>query len=381
MAHGTEQHVKKFSQGEIIVQEGNPGNEMYIVTAGDVGVYKNYGEPNELFVATLEKGNFFGEMSLFLNQDRTATVVALTDVTSLVVVQKNALDVFVGQIDIVYSMLGELCRRVDNLNNNYIEVHNKLCELAVKTPPSKGSSLFPPKHGGYTLPGCGNTSDCLYTDARVCPVCGTSFTHLTVMGSRLRRSGTDRDMRVRYENVEPMHSYVVSCPHCLYSAPMPQFSSASRRSLTAINKELAAYRAEVDIKTGNDRDTFTVFAGYYLALICAPICFDEPQKITADLWRKLSYLYTDCGDNEMSLYAAGMALQEYEHVYQYFRTSDQQTQQVCYILGDLYEKLGRYEDAREFFFKTKAAPGGTPVMKFEADKRLEEVRETIKNKK
>jgi hypothetical protein len=134
----------------------------------------------------------------------------------------------------------------------------------------------------------------------------------------------------------------------------------------------------LEIKTGEARDTFTVFAGYYLAFICLPICFDSYQSIAAELWKKLAALYKDCGDDDMYLYASENALREYDYVYRNFNLSENQIQQVCYILGDLYERLNDDTRAREYFFMAKTNRAGTHIMKIEAEKRLEEIKKKIK---
>jgi hypothetical protein len=194
----------------------------------------------------------------------------------------------------------------------------------------------------------------------------------------LRREGTEKDLRVRYKDIEPMYYDIISCPACLYSAPAHLFSNAPRKFYEKINQELSGYKSELAIKTGEARDTFTVFAGYYLAFICLPICFDSYQTITAELWKKLAAIYKDCGDTEMYLYASQNALREYDYVYRHFNLSAGRLQQACYILGDLYERANDYPNAREYFFMAKSNRDGTNVMKIEADKRLEEIKQRIK---
>ena len=80
--------VKK---GAAIVTEGESGDCMYLIQSGTVGVYTklmldHHGSPPEAFdadeqlhLATLQDGDFFGEQALITNQRRNATVIALTD--------------------------------------------------------------------------------------------------------------------------------------------------------------------------------------------------------------------------------------------------------------------------------------------------------------
>lgn len=71
-----------FKAGSVIFQEGDYGAAMYIITSGQVEVStKRFNE--KVVLATLSKGAIFGEMALLDQPYRSATVVALTDVSCL----------------------------------------------------------------------------------------------------------------------------------------------------------------------------------------------------------------------------------------------------------------------------------------------------------
>ena len=62
--------------GEVIVREGDPGESMFIVSTGEVrATLLRDGE--ELPVATMRDGDFFGEMAVLSGEPRTATVTAV----------------------------------------------------------------------------------------------------------------------------------------------------------------------------------------------------------------------------------------------------------------------------------------------------------------
>jgi hypothetical protein len=60
--------------GTEIVRQGDPGDRFYVIESGGVRVSKNGHQ-----VATLERGDFFGEIALLREIPRTATVIATTD--------------------------------------------------------------------------------------------------------------------------------------------------------------------------------------------------------------------------------------------------------------------------------------------------------------
>ncbi|MBP9840947.1 MAG: FAD-dependent oxidoreductase [Simkaniaceae bacterium] len=61
-----------FESGEIIFNEGDSGDYLYIITEGEVEVFNRTGH-----LAILKKGEFFGEMALLTQKRRSATVKAL----------------------------------------------------------------------------------------------------------------------------------------------------------------------------------------------------------------------------------------------------------------------------------------------------------------
>jgi small-conductance mechanosensitive channel/CRP-like cAMP-binding protein len=73
-----------FGPHEIILRQGDPGDSLYVVRSGTVAVQVGpAGAARE--VATLDAGQFFGEMSLMTGASRAATVVAKSDVECYVV--------------------------------------------------------------------------------------------------------------------------------------------------------------------------------------------------------------------------------------------------------------------------------------------------------
>jgi small-conductance mechanosensitive channel len=68
--------MRTYGEGEVIVREGEPGQSMYVVASGKVAVVL---EPEKRTVATIERGGYFGEMSLLTGEVRSATVVAQGD--------------------------------------------------------------------------------------------------------------------------------------------------------------------------------------------------------------------------------------------------------------------------------------------------------------
>ena len=66
-------------RGAVLVEEGAPGHEFFVIVEGSATVTHG-GTP----IARLDAGSFFGEMALLDGRPRTASVVADTDMTLIV---------------------------------------------------------------------------------------------------------------------------------------------------------------------------------------------------------------------------------------------------------------------------------------------------------
>jgi len=80
-----------YKTGRVLFFENTPGEVMYLVLQGLVGIYKSAGGRQEIQLAVLGPGSFFGEMSLLDNQPRSATARIVED-AELVVITKKAFE-------------------------------------------------------------------------------------------------------------------------------------------------------------------------------------------------------------------------------------------------------------------------------------------------
>ncbi|HSV97465.1 MAG TPA: cyclic nucleotide-binding domain-containing protein [Spirochaetota bacterium] len=71
--------VLRYNAGEKIIEAGKVEQRMYIILEGSVGITLSDGK-NTIRVATLVRGDFFGEISLFNSSPRSATATALGEV-------------------------------------------------------------------------------------------------------------------------------------------------------------------------------------------------------------------------------------------------------------------------------------------------------------
>lgn len=83
--------ISQFEPDAVICFEGDPGTFMCIIHYGAVAVHKTNSSGEKLEIAKLRKGRAFGEMAVLDGERRSASCVAVTDCT-LLILSKESLD-------------------------------------------------------------------------------------------------------------------------------------------------------------------------------------------------------------------------------------------------------------------------------------------------
>jgi small-conductance mechanosensitive channel/CRP-like cAMP-binding protein len=101
LAQAAVRHV--FAPGETVIRAGDPGSSMFVVHNGKVSVQVNENGRSRT-VATLNEGDFFGEMALFTGEPRTANVLAVEETEVLEIGHAAMKQVFDANPDLVESL-------------------------------------------------------------------------------------------------------------------------------------------------------------------------------------------------------------------------------------------------------------------------------------
>lgn len=81
---------REANTGDVLFHEGDNAEEAYLILDGEVEVYRQSGK-DEIILATLERGDILGEMSLIDNQPRMASARVVGD-TKLTIITRADLD-------------------------------------------------------------------------------------------------------------------------------------------------------------------------------------------------------------------------------------------------------------------------------------------------
>jgi CRP-like cAMP-binding protein len=107
---------KTYRDGEDIITQGEAGNSMYVIQSGRVEVVQ-LADQGEQHLAYLEAGDFFGEMSLFEKEVRSATVRAVGEARILKIDKRTLLRRIKEDPLLAVNLLKTMSQRVRQLDH------------------------------------------------------------------------------------------------------------------------------------------------------------------------------------------------------------------------------------------------------------------------
>ncbi len=128
--------VETYKKGTVIFKEGETGDCMYDIHFGSIGIYKEYGTPNEKLLTKLSVNEFFGELGMIDNVKRSGTAVVLEDDTMLEIIAPSDLKgLFEQNPPKVEMILEHLSYRLRKLTKEYMAA----CGIMFKVEKNNGN--------------------------------------------------------------------------------------------------------------------------------------------------------------------------------------------------------------------------------------------------
>ncbi len=118
-----------YKTDEIIMEEGEKGNHVYLIISGSVKIFKRT-ENKPQSIATLSSGDIIGEMGILTNEPRNATAVALEE-SKVVLIRDHTLHsaLLNDKLPIIKPLTKQLvlrCKDIEESNKRNLEKINKL---------------------------------------------------------------------------------------------------------------------------------------------------------------------------------------------------------------------------------------------------------------
>jgi CRP-like cAMP-binding protein len=110
-AIGQQVQMQYFGPGQVIFEEGDYGEEMYIIKRGKVQVIRDFE-----IIAELSDNSFFGEMALVSEEPRNATVKAMDEVEALVLSKPHFRELLENKPSIASVVSYEVVKRANQLS-------------------------------------------------------------------------------------------------------------------------------------------------------------------------------------------------------------------------------------------------------------------------
>lgn len=105
----------EFAPGEVIIEEGRPFTDLYLLKSGEVEIRRD-----QLSIGKISKaGSALGEISALLGVPPTATAIAITPCTFAVV--KDAAGFVTGNHEVTVEIARNLARRLSWMTHTYVE--------------------------------------------------------------------------------------------------------------------------------------------------------------------------------------------------------------------------------------------------------------------
>ena len=101
-----------YGDGDFIARQAEIGNEMFIIMSGEVRVVVRTTESQDRELARRQPGEVVGEMSILSQEPRMASLVAVGDVRTLTVEQRQFEGILRERPDTALAVMRVLCARL-----------------------------------------------------------------------------------------------------------------------------------------------------------------------------------------------------------------------------------------------------------------------------
>ncbi len=116
----TSDDIQIYVPGERVLKKGDPADKAYMILSGKVRVYLRNND-KVVDLATLEKGDIFGETAIFETGEYGANVDALEE-TSLQIITPQSLKKMMGECDpVLDALVRMLMNRLNDTNKKLLE--------------------------------------------------------------------------------------------------------------------------------------------------------------------------------------------------------------------------------------------------------------------
>ena len=108
----TRMRPRHFARNEVVFHRDDPAAHLYLIASGTVKISVEAEGGQEVVIALVRGGEVFGELALFDEAQRSATVTALTDTNTFTLASRDFMDVLQHNPAAMRQLLALLARRI-----------------------------------------------------------------------------------------------------------------------------------------------------------------------------------------------------------------------------------------------------------------------------
>lgn len=110
--------TRAYPKGAIVVNEGDEGSSLFVIQTGSVKTFLSDENGKEVVLSTQGPGEYFGDLALFDNEPRSASVMTLEPCKVMIISKGHLREALIEDTEIGLSLLKGLARRVRILTEN-----------------------------------------------------------------------------------------------------------------------------------------------------------------------------------------------------------------------------------------------------------------------
>lgn len=299
---------KQFLKKEYICYEGQPGDEMYIILKGSVGVFVTSAIGTLNRVAIIGEGDFFGEMAIFDNLPRSASCIAIEDTLAVAVTKENLPEFLKSCPEIAGQMLERMSGRIRKLddelykNNRFVKNrHVPRFELPYQHREGKKRRI------PY------QERELLREYKQACPICGKAVSVIDVKRNLLVESDFAADCRITYKGCNPLWYEVISCAHCRYTNHYLKFFGINNFEYELVKEVVRKEQLPVAESGIAKRGPYDILVMEYLQAIHINEHINAGgDALIGSMWRNLYWLAKDADETEFAAYCAQKTMEKFK---------------------------------------------------------------------
>ena len=109
-------HPRRFEANEVVFREGDASNTCYLVRSGHARAVREHADGRQIALATFGPGDIFGELAIFDDEKRSATVETIEELDVLAILGPDMRRLMLGRPQLAVALAASLARRLRATN-------------------------------------------------------------------------------------------------------------------------------------------------------------------------------------------------------------------------------------------------------------------------